>query len=526
MEFLNQPGNVTDEHIKHTLNNRYQILSPLGQGGNAITYVAKDSQTNQQVAIKILSLNRLDNWKKIELFEREAKILQQLNHPAIPQYLDYFQIETDNERAFCLVQQLAPGKSLATLIEAGWQPEYETIQQITHQILEVLIYLQELTPPIIHRDIKPENIILNGQNSSSEKVDLFLVDFGAVQDTYHHTVLGSTVVGTHGYMAPEQFRGQAFLATDLYGLGTTLLFLLTRKSPLDLPQRQLKFNFRPLVKTFPTEFTNWIDKLIEPNYEDRFHNAEAALAVLQNPELINDYLNLKPRRPADTSIRLTKTEDELNITIPPALFRKRCDRLLFSYLVIWYVFLLFIAASSIYLHFIYSYSNLDIELGVLLNNIFSSLYITNTILEIFSRSIALTNKTPRKTILIIKLFSKISFIGVILGTIFLVSALFGSILNPLVIMILGIDFIFLEEARILLTRDLLFTTNLIISQDGLIETKHNKFIPGKKIDFDTSKLSHDFLINQFIKNKLGGLLTKAEKSWVVEEIDKWLRTDK
>ena len=69
------------------INVRYSILNKLGQGGSGITYVAIDQKTNQKVAIKILSLTGLDDWKKIELFEREAKILQQLDHPAIPKYI-------------------------------------------------------------------------------------------------------------------------------------------------------------------------------------------------------------------------------------------------------------------------------------------------------------------------------------------------------------------------------------------------------------------------------------------------------
>nr|WP_281291219.1 hypothetical protein [Hyella patelloides] len=62
----------------------------MGQNESSITYAAIDKETNQQVAIKALSLTGLNDWKKIELFEREAKILQQLEHPAIPSYLDYF----------------------------------------------------------------------------------------------------------------------------------------------------------------------------------------------------------------------------------------------------------------------------------------------------------------------------------------------------------------------------------------------------------------------------------------------------
>ena len=89
--------------------NRYSLLHQLGQGGSSITYVALDQKINQQVALKALSLTGLEDWKKMELFEREAKILQHLNHSTIPKYLDYFQIETASDVYFYIVQQLAPG---------------------------------------------------------------------------------------------------------------------------------------------------------------------------------------------------------------------------------------------------------------------------------------------------------------------------------------------------------------------------------------------------------------------------------
>jgi eukaryotic-like serine/threonine-protein kinase len=291
------------------INQRYRILRILGQGGVGITYAAVDLESGEQVALKVLSLRRMSDWKKIELFEREAKILSQLNHSAIPHYLDYFQIDTNSDRSFYIVQQLAPGNSLATLVENGWLPDEGKIKQIAIQMLEILIYLHSLTPPVIHRDIKPQNIIL-----SHDKKKLFLVDFGAVADTYHNTVTGgSTVVGTFGYMAPEQFRGQAFPSTDLYGLATTLLFLLTGKSPTDLPQRQLKIDFRPYVD-ISKDFANWLEQMLKPVSADRFSSAEAALATLLGQ------IALIPRQPKKSNVVLSKTENSSIITIPPGCF--------------------------------------------------------------------------------------------------------------------------------------------------------------------------------------------------------------
>jgi serine/threonine protein kinase len=318
MERLHQPGEI--------INERYRILNTLGQGGVAITYEALDLQSEQRVALKALSLRRMGDWKKIELFEREARILSQLNHPAIPRYLDYFQVDTPQDRCFYIAQQLAQGKSLAALIESGWHPDEAEVRRLATQVLSILVYLQELTPPVIHRDIKPQNLIRHPDGQ------VFLVDFGAVQDTYHNTVtFGSTVVGTYGYMAPEQFRGQAGLSTDLYGLGTTLLFLLTGKSPADLPQRQLKIDFRSHIRV-SKDFADWLERMLEPTSEDRFPKANVALAVLQGQQAFTSY-SARPRRPKNSSIILTKSEGQLVIEIPPGQLRSNYT-LLFAVLLL------------------------------------------------------------------------------------------------------------------------------------------------------------------------------------------------
>ena len=150
--------------------------------------------------------------RSIELFEREAKILSQLNHPGIPKYIDYFTIDTPTDRHFYIVQELAPGKTLSDWIDAGVSYSEAEIKDIASQILEILSYLHNLTQPSIHRDLNPSNIFytIDGQIS--------LVDFGSIRQAYYDAVLcRSTVVYTFGYIAPEQFRAQSLPATDLYG---------------------------------------------------------------------------------------------------------------------------------------------------------------------------------------------------------------------------------------------------------------------------------------------------------------------
>lgn len=267
MESLHQPGDIIAQ--------RYRITDILGQGGVGITYKAEDLTSSQQVALKALSLRQMGDWKVLELFEREAQILAQLNHPAIPGYLDYFQVDTSEDRAYYIAQQVAEGKSLADRVEIGWRTNESGVRQIAAQVLEILVYLHDLKPPVVHRDIKPRNLIWGKDGK------IFLVDFGAVQDTYRSTLAkGSTIVGTYGYMAPEQFRGQAVPATDLYGLGATLLFLLTHRSPSDLPQERLKISFRSRIQV-SEGFADWLEKMLEPDVEDRFPSAKEALEALR-----------------------------------------------------------------------------------------------------------------------------------------------------------------------------------------------------------------------------------------------------
>jgi eukaryotic-like serine/threonine-protein kinase len=307
MEIQHQPGQI--------ISDRYSILHILGQGGIGITYAAEDLQTCKKVALKAIYLRRNDDIKVLELFEREARILAQLKHPAIPAYIDCFEVSKRRDRFFYLAQQLAEGRSLAQLIENGWHVPETEVRWIATQILDILVYLQQLAPPVIHRDIKPHNIIRRDDGQ------IFLVDFGAVQDVYHRTITGgSTVVGTYGYMAPEQFHSKATLATDLYGLGTTLIYLLTRKTPTDLPQHKLKIDFRSQVQV-ERQFANWLERMIEPVAEDRFLSAKEALSVLRGETELISSKTLELRRTVNSPIAIKHNRKQLVVKIPPVWLR-------------------------------------------------------------------------------------------------------------------------------------------------------------------------------------------------------------
>ncbi|CAD5958415.1 Serine/threonine-protein kinase PrkC [Planktothrix tepida] len=332
---LHQPNDIIAQ--------RYRIVTALGEGGMGITYEAEDLTNYQRVAVKSVSLRQSKDWKILELFEREAKVLAYLNHPGIPKYLDYFHLDTDEDREFYLIRELVSGESLNAWLEKGWHSTEAEIKQIAVEILEILIYLHQLNPPIIHRDIKPQNIIRQADRT------VFLVDFGSVQDVYRNTMsVSGTFVGTIGYMPPEQLRGKAYPASDLYSLGGTLLYLLTHRSPDELPQKRMEINFRSTVNISP-EFADWLERMLEPILEDRFQSANSALNALKNNSTIASSnasgIQVHHKKPKGSRVKIQKTSRSLVVDIPPRGFQSD-DLFLWFFTIFWNVTLLFPALSN------------------------------------------------------------------------------------------------------------------------------------------------------------------------------------
>jgi len=191
----------------YVLQERYKIQRQLGEHQDQQTLLALDQESNHRVVVKLLLFNRDFKWETFKLFEREAKTLKELSHPAIPRYIDYFDVETTSAKGFALVQSYIEAPSLVEHIKAGRTFSETELKQIARAVLEVLSYLHNRYPPIIHRDIKPSNILL--ENRSGNHVgQVYLVDFGSVQAAASEGGT-RTIVGTYGYMAPEQFGERA-----------------------------------------------------------------------------------------------------------------------------------------------------------------------------------------------------------------------------------------------------------------------------------------------------------------------------
>ena len=310
-----EPGKILQE--------RYQLQQRLGRtAAGHQTWLAVDLESQEQVTLKMLAFSPEMQWEELKLFEREAQVLQALNHPRIPCYRDYFSLEREAGAGlpwFGLVQDYIPGFSLQELLEKGQDFSEKKVRKIATEVLEILIYLHELSPPVLHRDIKPSNLIWG------EDQHVYLVDFGAVQAQAAVTGVTFTVVGTSGYAPLEQFWGRAVPASDLYALGATLIHLLTGVTPADLPQKDSRIQFSDRASVSPS-LVSWIEKMTEIGLEKRFSEARDALAALKSGNIQGANLQIETvrkiaKRPP-SRIQFSKSATELNIKIPSTLVRK------------------------------------------------------------------------------------------------------------------------------------------------------------------------------------------------------------
>jgi serine/threonine protein kinase len=287
---------------------RYQLQRALGKSAIRQTWLAWDLINQEQVVVKLLMVSDQLQWDNLRLFEREAKVLRQLDHPCIPQYYDDFVLEGDITY-FALVQEYINAKSIKELFASGKTFSEIEVRQIAQAVLKILIYLHKLSPPVIHRDIKPSNLLLD---SSENKNQVYLVDFGAVQDRAAAEGVTFTIVGTYGYTPLEQFGGRATPASDLYALGATLINLATGIPPGDLPQFDSRMQFAHLTKLNPG-FVRWLQQMTEPNLEFRFGRAAEALKALETNELATNNTN---KDIPHTPVFIRKSLEKLEIDIP------------------------------------------------------------------------------------------------------------------------------------------------------------------------------------------------------------------
>jgi eukaryotic-like serine/threonine-protein kinase len=257
------------------LGDRYEVEKQLGKQAGRWTLLAHDTQTQEQVVIKLLFKDELMTSEDLKLFKREVSILQNLSHPCIPHYLDYFEQELPTTKAIALVQAFVPGKSLQEIVQQGRTFSEAETKQIAKVLLKILEHLHGQITPVIHRDIKPSNVVIGNDKRP------YLIDFGSVKTMVSQDNTSAyTMVGTYGYMPPEQFGGRAVIASDLYSLATTMITLVTGKEPSLLPRKGTRFDLESVADLSPA-FADWLYWMTEIAVDRRLQSATEALQVLE-----------------------------------------------------------------------------------------------------------------------------------------------------------------------------------------------------------------------------------------------------
>lgn len=278
--------NVQTPQTPTLLNNRYRVIKVLGDGGFGTTFLAEDTQMPSRRQCVIKQLKPIDNNPQIyqlvkDRFQREAAILERLgeSHDQIPMLYAFL----EEAGQFYLVEEWVAGQTLTQKMQQGPLSESE-VQDILIKILPVIDYIHQQR--IVHRDIKPDNIILRQVDGMPS-----LIDFGAVKETMSTVVNSqgqtnrSIVVGTPGYMPMEQLAGHPVYSSDLYSLGLTAIYLLTRKLPQELetdPQTGMLL-WQHLVPHLTPKFAATLNQAIHPQPHERFLSAAAMMQQLVPP---------------------------------------------------------------------------------------------------------------------------------------------------------------------------------------------------------------------------------------------------
>ena len=302
---------------KLLLKERYRAIKPIGQGGFGITFLAvdEDKPSKPRCVIKQFypqaqGTNTVQ--KAVELFTQEAMRLDELGkHPQIPELLAYF---TQDDRQF-LVQEFIDGQNLAQELAQNGAFNETQIRQLLNDLLAVLQFCHQRQ--VIHRDIKPENIIRRASTN-----ELVLVDFGAAK-VASNTASNQTgtSIGSPEYVAPEQIRGKAIFASDIYSLGATCVCLLTGRSPFDSYDiNNDTWIWRQYLKTPVNEqLGKVLDKMLESIPVRRYQTVDEVLRDLNQQPHIAPTLpkSAKPaiQPPASTPAVVTKTNSQIDFEL-------------------------------------------------------------------------------------------------------------------------------------------------------------------------------------------------------------------
>jgi eukaryotic-like serine/threonine-protein kinase len=281
-----KPGDVLGE--------RFSIVRELGSGGFATTYLAIDKQSEREIKCAVKQLQPRFNSSSVwasakERLATEAMVLQWLGkHDQIPDFIGHF----EEKQQFYLVLQFIEGEEFEQEVHRQVLNEAQVIQFLC-DILEILKTVHQ--QGIIHRDIKPSNLIRRKQDDK-----MILIDFGAVKEigTMAFDVskqqVQTQIIGTPGYMPPEQNNGKPVYSSDIYALGRTVIFGMTNKSPMEWEESESggvsAWNKKIAISEALLKIVN---RMTATNVSERYASATEVLQDLKPLEVIEEIIGDK-----------------------------------------------------------------------------------------------------------------------------------------------------------------------------------------------------------------------------------------
>ena len=298
--------------IGKMLDNRYELVEFIGNGGMALVYRAIDHRTGHSVAVKILRPEFNQDAEFLGRFEREATTASRMSHHNIVNLLDVGQ---DGEYRY-LVMEFVRGKTLKDVIQDRGALAPEVAGQIAIRILSALQHAHK--NGIIHRDIKPQNILVHSDGH------IKVADFGIARVTGSSTISRSdSVMGSVHYFSPEQARGEEVtFASDLYSVGVVLYEMLTGQPPFDgdtpvaIALQHINGKAQPMHEinaAVPPAMERVVEKAMEKRPEKRYQSAlemaQDLQRALQDPQ--GDWLEKNTEQPIPSLAQQTGRQKPL-----------------------------------------------------------------------------------------------------------------------------------------------------------------------------------------------------------------------
>jgi len=272
------------------INDRYEILKNIGEGGMANVYLAQDTILDRLVAIKVLRGDLSNDEKFVRRFQREALSASSLSHHNIVEMYDV----GEDDGNYYIVMEFVEGRTLKQLLKRRGKLTVEEVVDIMLQVTDAMSLAHDSL--IIHRDLKPQNIMIK------EDGGIKITDFGiAMALNSAQLTQTNSVMGSVHYLPPEQASGKgATLKSDVYSMGIMMYELLTGKIPfkgenaVEIALKHLKEELPSVLSsdtTVPQSIDNIIKKAAAKNPKNRYSNAKEMyddLKTCLNPERVNE----------------------------------------------------------------------------------------------------------------------------------------------------------------------------------------------------------------------------------------------